>query len=225
MLIIVDNKIPEQAKDKLSKYGDIFNLKTQDIVYPAISGHPDIFVFQYDNKLIIAPQSPQNLIDKLHYANIDFQFGEKDLGSKYPFTTPYNVSYGKGIFIGNRKNADSTIITLSQGKSWIESPQAYARCNSIILDSEHIITSEISINKAIPSSLYINPKEIILQGFEYGFFGGCVGIYNQNLFILGSLKYHSHGNEIMEYCKKVSYEIVELYDGPLFDGGGIMFCQ
>jgi len=225
MLIIVDSKIPEKAKDKLAQFGDIFNLQTQDIVYPAISGHPDIFVFQHDNKLIIAPQSPQNLIDKLHYENIDFQFGEKDLGSKYPLTTPYNISYRKGIFIGNRKNADSTIIALSQGKNWIESPQAYARCNSIILDSEHIITSEISVNKTIPNSLYINPKGILLEGFEYGFFGGCAGIYDQKLFILGSLKYHLQGNDIKEYCEKASYEIVELYDGPLFDGGGLMFCE
>ncbi len=224
MLIIVDDKIPEKAKDKLAEFGKIFTLQTQDIVYPAISGHPDIFIFQYDNKLIIASQSPQELIDILHFEKIDFQFGEKDLGVKYPFTTPYNISYREGVFIGNKKNSDSTIIALSQGKKWIESPQAYARCNSIILDSNNILTSEISVKNAFPNSLYINPKGIILQGFEYGFFGGCTGIYNHKLFILGSLKYHPQENEIKKYCKKADFEIIELYDGPLIDGGGIIFC-
>ena len=58
MFIIADNRIPPQAKEKLSEYGEIINFSTKGITYEAISGHPDIFFCQVNNKLIVAPNLP-----------------------------------------------------------------------------------------------------------------------------------------------------------------------
>ena len=65
MLIIIDQKIPQEAKNRLSDFGELFLLESKNIVYSAISGHPDIFIFQMDNHLICSPNSPSNLIHKL----------------------------------------------------------------------------------------------------------------------------------------------------------------
>ena len=225
MLIIIDKRIPEEAKKNLSKYGEIFELETYDIVYDAISCHPDIFIFQHNNKLIIAPQSPKKLIDKLKQLYIEFQFGSKNLSNKYPATAYYNVANNDNLFIGNMNNCTSEILELSKDKTWIQSKQSYSYCNNIILSEEHIITNDIKVQKQIKSSLFIKPEEIILPGFDYGFIGGCSGVIDKNLFLIGSLNHHSQGDIIKEYIKDSYYKLIELYDGPLFDGGGIFFIK
>ena len=223
MLIIIDKKIPQQAKEKLQEYGEIYELETSGIVYDAISGHPDIFIFQYENELVIAPQSPKCLVSALNKHKIKFQFGDKQLGNKYPLTTAYNVSYNNDIFIGNSKFCDPKILELAKDKTWIQSKQSYARCNTLIIDKAHIISSEKSLQKDFPEGLFINPDEIILEGFDYGFIGGCLGIYEKNIFVIGNLKRHKQGAQIRDYCNKLGYTIIELYDGDLIDGGGVFF--
>ncbi len=225
MLIIIDKRIPEDAKKKLSEYGELFELETSDIVYEAISGHPDIFIFQHNNKLIIAPESPKLLIDKLKENNIKFQFGSKKLSNKYPATASYNVANNDNIFIGNKNNCTPEILEIAKNKTWVQSKQSYAYCNNIILGEEHIITNDNKIQSLIDSSLYINPKGIILPGFDYGFIGGCAGIIDNIVFLIGSLKHLPQGEIIKEYIKASNHEIIELYDGPLFDGGGIFFIK
>jgi hypothetical protein len=225
MLIIADKRIPKEVKEKLAPMGDLCLLRTENIVYEAISCHPDIYIFQKNNSVIIAPQTPQNVISKLIEHNINYSFGKSILENKYPHTAAYNVAYGDGLFIGNKKTVDSKILELSKDNTWIQSSQSYARCNTLILNKNAIITSEITVHKKISSSLFINPSEIKLQGFAHGFFGGCAGIIDNKLIIIGSLNYHSQKNEIEEYCKAANFEIVELYDGPLIDGGGIFFLK
>jgi len=223
MLIIIDKRLPENAKFKLSTYGNIYELETFDVVYDAISGHPDIFVFQHNNKLTIAPQTPLSLVQLLQEHNIPFSYGNKQLGNKYPLTTAYNVSYGDGVFIGNNIHCDNSIIEQAKNKQWVQSKQAYARCNTLIINSNSVISSDISLKKAFPDGLYIAPQEIKLPGFEYGFIGGCLGIYEKNIYVIGSLQCHKQGEQIHDYCINLGYNIIELYDGPLIDGGGIFF--
>lgn len=225
MLIIIDKRIPEEAKNNLSKYGELFELETSDIVYDAISGHPDIFIFQHNNKIIIAPQNPKNLINKLAEKGICFQIGTNNLGNKHPETAFYNVANNSEIFIGNKNTCDKSIADIAKGKIWIQSKQSYSRCNNIILDTKSIITNDKTVHKQIETSLYINPEGIILPGFDYGFIGGCTGIIDNKVFLIGSLNYHSQGELISEYIKDSNHELIELYDGPLYDGGGIIFIK
>lgn len=223
MLIIIDKKLPEQAKQRLKDYGELYELESTNIVYSAISGHPDIFIFQNDTKLIVAPNTPISLIEKLESNEINFEFGSENLGEKYPQTSVYNVAYGNGVFIGNNRYCDRKILELSEGKKWIQSKQSYARCNTLILDSDSIITSEKSLKKDFNNTLIINNNEILLPEFDYGFIGGCAGIYKKEIFFTGSLNKHSQGNDIREFCKQKGYTIVELSDGKLMDIGGIFF--
>ncbi|RLD45841.1 MAG: hypothetical protein DRI86_04930 [Bacteroidetes bacterium] len=223
MLIIADKRIPKEAKDRLSEIGDLCLFSTENIVYEAISGHPDIFIFQKGNSVILAPETPKYIIDKLQQYKIDITFGSSNVGEKHPQTTPYNIAYGDGVFVGNSKTTDNAIMNLSSKETWFQSPQSYARCNTIVLDKSHIITSEHTVASSIEDSLFINPKEVILAGYPHGFFGGCVGFYKNKLYLLGRLKYHSQHKEILQYCNKLNIEIVELYDGVFFDGGGVFF--
>lgn len=65
MLIVIDKRIPEEAKKRLSGFGKIIEFETKGITYPAISGHPDIFMCQTTESLICAP----NLLKKRSFHN------------------------------------------------------------------------------------------------------------------------------------------------------------
>ena len=76
MLIIVDNKLSNGAKKTLSSFGELMELATEGITYPAISGHPDIFFCSLPDTLIVAPNLPKHYFDKLEKHQIDYIKGE-----------------------------------------------------------------------------------------------------------------------------------------------------
>ncbi|MCF8386230.1 MAG: hypothetical protein K9G47_00005, partial [Bacteroidales bacterium] len=65
--------------------------------------------------------------------------------------------------------------------------------------------------------------EIILPGQKHGFLGGCCGVWKDSLFIIGNLDHFSEGEKIRKFVSEAGFRIIELYDGPLFDGGNVLF--
>jgi hypothetical protein len=229
MWIIVDKSIPKPAKEELSAFGSLLELESRNIVYDAISGHPDIFLFQTGNKLIIAPNTPEKFVKKLKDCPIDFSYGNLSLGMKYPDTAKYNAVVTDNFLIHNSKVTDPSVTKSCKERKYIHTNQAYTRCNLIALGENHFITSDKGIEStlsAYPANvLYVAPDGIELQGFSNGFFGGCCGVFDKKLFIIGSLKYFSAKDNVNGFVKNADHTIIELYDGPLVDGGGIFFLN
>jgi len=94
------------------------------------------------------------------------------------------------------------------------------------LKNDCFITSDRGIENILKqeglSCLYVSPKEVLLPGFKHGFFGGACGVFDNSVFILGSLNYFSEGNAVKNYLTGLGYELCELVDGKLFDGGSIL---
>ena len=227
MLIIIDKKIPEQAKDKLREYGELLELQTTGITYEAISGHPDIFFHQISDELIVAPNLPEEHFHELERAGIKFIMGEQAVGPKYPASSAYNAVSTNGYLIHNFRNTDAVITRLGEDADLIHVDQGYTRCNLLALKDEHFITSDAMIKRVLDrfgkDCLYVDPEGILLEGYKHGFFGGCCGISDNKAFVIGSLSKYPEGNKVKEYFASLDIEVVELYDGPLFDGGSILF--
>ena len=89
MLIIVDKKIPEEAKKRLGKIclqlsGVLVELETTDLVHPVISGHPDIFICQTPQTLVISPNLPDHFVDLLNEHKISYVKGNLATGTIDP---------------------------------------------------------------------------------------------------------------------------------------------
>lgn len=230
MLILVDKRIPAEAKIELSDYGEIIDFESNDIVYDAISGHPDIFFCQTPENLFIAPNTPDVYKDILSKRKIKFTLGENYLGEKYPDTSFYNAVITDKFLIHNIKYTDKKIINATTDRIKINVNQSYTRCNLLDLGDNKFITSDLGIYKALKliptvSILYVNPDQINLHGFQNGFFGGCCGFYNNNLFIIGNLNCYEDGAKIKEFINLFHINLVELSDNQLFDGGSILFIE
>jgi hypothetical protein len=242
MLIIIDNKLAAGSKKVLSSYGDLMELETEGITYPAISGHPDIFFCQAPGKLIVAPNLPQRYFDQLKDHNIDYITGELPVGPEYPASARYNAVATDKYLIHNFRHTDFMITRKLEDLELIHVDQGYCRCNLLPLRDDCFIVSDEGIFKvlkglhprgtpsqrdSIPRGLHLNvsPTKIHLEGFPNGFFGGCCGVWNDKVFINGSLSLHPDGEKIREFLFALDYQIIELVEQPLTDVGSILFVQ
>lgn len=227
MIIISNKNIPGQALEKLKDIGKVLTFETSDITYPAISCHPDVFLCMSDDKLIIAPNTPEIFKSELNQNNVQFVEGQSNVGSKYPKSAIYNAVITQDYLIHNIEITDSSIKESCVSKKKIHVEQGYTRCNLLPLNNDNFITSDEGIYKTLTANnlnvLYINPQEILLPGFKNGFFGGACGVHQNRIFTLGSLNKLADSKQIDTFLKENRSECIELYDGPLFDCGSLIF--
>lgn len=241
--IIADSRMPEDAKKNLKKLGNILFINPTSVTYNSISSHPDIFFFQKDDALIYAPNAPKRIIKELKKRKIKLIEGKKEVGKKYPETVPYNAVGIGNLLIHNLKHTDETILSFYENH--INVNQGYTRCNLLALNEKAFITSDVGIFNAVNSQqttdnslypheshvetygrtsvLYIDPKQIKLDGQKNGFFPGCCGVWKNNLIVCGSTKNLKEKAELDKFLKDNNFNLIELYDGDLIDVGSIFF--
>jgi hypothetical protein len=227
MLILLDRKIPEAAKEKLAAIGEIVEFATKGITYNAISGHPDIFFCPTPAGLIVAPNLPEEYFGILDQNHINYLKGSVPVGNEYPETACYNSLVTEKFIIQNPAISEPFIQDLNPNLEIIPVKQGYVRCNLIALPNETFITSDRGIEKAIKRQnmdvLYLHPSCVKLDGFEHGFFGGACGLLENTLFICGSLKYFKEQAIFESFAERAGVSIFELYDGQPVDVGTILF--
>ena len=228
--------MPEEAKKNLKKIGNVLFINPTSITYDSISSHPDIFFFQKDDALIYAPNAPKKIVKELKKRKINLIEGEKEVGKKYPETVPYNAVGIGNLLIHNLKYTDAKI--LSSYENQIHVNQGYTRCNLLALNENCFITSDEAISRQlsavnchptansqqpIAKVLYIDPKQIKLEGQKNGFFPGCCGVWKNNLIVCGSTKNLKEKSELDKFLKENNFNLIELYDGELIDVGSVFF--
>jgi hypothetical protein len=224
MLIFIDARAPQQAKEALEKYGEVVDFITSDICYDAIAGHPDIFMFQHPGGLVVAPNLPPEYKNRLIAHGVKFKTGIMPVGSIYPATAAYNALYTTQGILHNQYIIDEVVA--GSHAMVIHCRQGYVRCSTVLI-GETFITSDKGIEKELLAIdckvLYVNPQNIALQGVKYGFFGGCLGVYSKKVYFCGAIKY-LEGNKILaNQIENEGFELIELYQGPVTDVGGIFF--
>ncbi len=226
MLIIADKRIPDAAKNRLKEFGDLFEFSTTGIVDTAISGHPDLFMCQVDRSLILSPQVPSSLIDNLVFRNLQFKIGKKPVERKYPGCVTYNAIVTEKYLIHHLTATDESILEAVNGLTPVHVNQGFTRC-SVLPVGDGFITSDAGIYKKLQSLdiavILSSTDHIVLPGYRNGLFGGCCGIHEDHVFILGKLSCSGNDQAIKAFIEARNYRIVELYDGPLFDGGSVFF--
>jgi hypothetical protein len=227
MFIIVDKKIPREAKDKLSVSGTVLDLETNGIVYPAVSGHPDIFFCKTPQKLVISPSLPEKYVQDLEKHNVSYIPGSRASGIRHPASSYYNAAVSDRYLIHRLEYTDPVILQNCHTLKKIAVKQAYTRCNLLLLKDDHYLTSDPGIHKNLQQAglagIFVSTEGILLPGFPNGFIGGAMGVKNNIIYVTGSLSYFPEGAVVRKFLEDLNYGINELYEGPLFDGGGILF--
>jgi hypothetical protein len=227
MLILLDGKMPETAKEKLTAYGEIVDFATEGITYEAISGHPDIFFCPTPAGLIVAPNLPEKYLTILDQNHINYLKGLMPVGKDYPETARFNSLVTDKFIVQNPTISELVIQDLNSNLEIIPVKQGYVRCNLIALPNKTFITSDRGIEKSLKQRnlevLYIDPSCVKLEGFENGFLGGACGLLGNTLFVCGSMKYVKEQSVIESYAALAGVSIIELYEGKPWDVGTILF--
>jgi len=225
MKIIADKRIPAEARTALAEYGKVIEFQSDGITYDTVSGHPDVFMCQLEKELIIAPNTSSGLKTRLIENQIRFVEGNNRVGKNYPQTAIYNAVVTDKLLIHNIQHTDTVLLNKCNSLEKIDVKQGYSRCNLLALPNKRFITSDRGIESVLKNKgfdvLYVKPTGILLPGFSNGFIGGCCGVFEDNVFFIGSLKFFPEGEKIRDFLKE--FKLIELYNGPLFDGGSLIF--
>jgi len=224
-LFITDRKLPLPVKNKLKSIGKLCHINDNSLVYKSITGHPDIFMCYAAEGVVVAPAMADSIGKMLEGRNIPLYTGRQNPGKKYPDSARYNAVVTDQFIIHNLKITDPVISLAFPGRRLLHVNQGYTRCNLLPLGTKHFITSDKGIFKTLVENqlevLLVNPESIRLKGQKYGFIGGCLGLHNGTLYLCGSLNYHPQRHEIETFIEAAGLSLCELYDGPLYDGGGV----
>ncbi len=151
------------------------------------------------------------------------------LGNKYPADVPLNCKIiGNNIILNKRTTAREVLeFAENEGLNVINVNQGYSGCSVCVINDSAIITDDKSIFTAaqnfLNDVLLIQKGSIRLNGYNYGFIGGCCGKISKNkLAVNGRIESHSDYNRIIDFTAKHGTKIIELTDGYITDIGGII---
>ena len=232
LVIIASATMPDEAKETISKMGNVVWLEPSDKTYPSISSHPDIFFFCHNERYCDSVICAENVDIKLP-ENITVIKGDKSVGHKYPETVPYNAVGVGNILIHNLLYTDLSILDfykkISTKSVQLNVNQGYTRCNLLALDEKNFITSDFGIKRVLEENgcnvFYVDPHQIALPGHNHGFFPGCCGLVDDCVVVCGSLKHLKECKELKKFIRRNNMKIIELYDGELVDVGSIFFIR
>ena len=202
---LADNRIKEYIE---SLGFELSLVKSMADIDDAISCHPDIYMCHLGKKL--------------------FSGDPAKLTHDYPGHAIYNgCSTGK-YFIHNLKITDEKLLEEVDriGLTKVHVAQGYAKCSCVVVDEDSIITADRGIAKAAIAAgmnvLVIDPKQVVLDGYPYGFIGGASGKVGNTILFNGDLRRHSNYNEIVDFIERRGVSIKYFEEYPLTDIGSII---
>ena len=163
-----------------------------------------------------------------HLGQSVFCGDSEKLTHDYPGHAIYNgCSTGK-YFIHNLKITDRELLNKVEnlGLVPIHVSQGYAKCSCIVVDKDSIITADRGIAKAASMAglavLVVEPGQIVLEGYPYGFIGGASGKIDNTIVFNGDLSSHSDYLSIKDFIERRGLNIKFFEDYPLTDIGSII---
>ena len=225
--VIVDYRINNEEKDSLISLG--FNLlicPPSNLLYEAVSGHPDMLINICGNSIIVHKDMNNEFILSLALLNYTVHKSKVALQIKYPHNICLNSLNIGNLFVHSLNFTDINLLSHTKNKKLVNVKQGYTKCSTCIVNNHAIITSDVSIAKALSLEgidvLLIPPGDILLPGLNYGFIGGATGLIEENLLAFyGHLDHYLHGKEVLAFLKKHKVEPVFLRNGKLIDRGSI----
>ncbi len=145
----------------------------------------------------------------------------------YPSEAIFNASVTDNYFLHKLSITSPSLLEVARdiGKTLIDVPQGYTRCNALPLPGDRIITQDAGIYKRTKdflSTLLIEPSPVLLPGYKNGFLPGCCGRVDDKIVFNGDLSRHNSFMEIIDFIDECGLEPVWFPELPLLDIGSII---
>ena len=238
-ICLVDQRIPTEAERRLSLLGfEVLTLPPHPALSEAVASHTDMLLRPLGNEIIstadycdVAPYIFTDLFDAIRGSEKSIYFTDDRLSGEYPRDCALNVLLIGEYLFAKTDTCSSHIIEKAKamGLSTVPVKQGYPACTVLCLDDSHAITADRGMANAMRSvgiTVYeIKNGDIELPPHEYGFIGGCAGVYNGRVYFIGDPETHPSWEVIRQACEECGLSTVSLCGGRLHDLGGIIFID
>ncbi len=225
-LIVSSDIYPRSAK-KLKSLGiELFWSHDNPSVSPFLSKHADMQIVRTDSRnYICSPECFEyykKIIPKFGYTLL---CGNTYLSSNYPFDIAYNIVVGEKYAIHNFKHTDSILKESISSKTFVNVSQGYCSCTICALPGDSFITSDEGVINSMSAQedikkLKISQGNVLLSGFDYGFFGGASFMIGpKTLAVNGDITTHPDGDAIAAFCASQNIDVLSLSPNKLMDIG------
>ncbi len=193
-------------------------------VLQPIAYHADTVLSYLGAGNFIVDKSQISLSEKLISLGLKQRCEPVNLSEKYPEDTVLNFCFLSDFVICGK---NSILPYLSLDKQLIITAQGYAKCSVCPVDENSLITDDKSIRDACISAgldvLLVRKGSVRLNGFDYGFIGGCCGkISDDTIAFCGDIKTHDDYSQIISFLRERKVFPISLGIGPLNDIGSII---
>lgn len=212
---------------------DCVTLSACETLSAPVQDHADMLLFHLGgNRLLLHSLGAR---EALELARFGFAITTiiKPLGATYPLDCALNaLRIGDRLVYGKQTAPEITRYCNANGIHVLFCAQGYARCSVCVVNQNAIITADPSIASVCVKQgmdvLKISPGHIRLEGYPYGFIGGCCGLIDQNtLAFTGALEKHPDGDKIATFLAKHHVKYINLTEDVLTDIGGFipLLCE
>lgn len=225
MHFIVDYRATSVAEN-LSALGEVTLFDAGKLVYPAIGGHPDIFLANIHGVWVLAPNTPAEIKAVFEKLGLPVIAGTEPVGFRYPFTAFYNVFADDEVAVISRHTNESVLLHI-RSDELITVKQGYIACNLARIGKE-FITTDTAIAKELEDRKktvhFVKPDFIRLAGVPNGFIGGTVGQIDDTVYFAGSIR-SEYAPILQQICKRQRKELIFTGRGEALDVGGIVIVR
>ncbi len=136
--------------------------------------------------------------------------------------------FGENVLCHTKKAYQPILAVLRERKKNIlHTNQSYAKCSTAVVGENAVITADAGICKICGMNdidvLKISQGDILLDGYAYGFIGGCCGLIDKDTLVFsGNVKLHRDYENIKAFARNYHVELVSLGNEKLYDIGGIL---
>ena len=237
VLAVIGADAPISAIEGLKREGFCVITLARDERLPSpVASHADMILFREDDRIFISAAYAEKCPDIIEYSK---EYGYSAVlcncvpKSKYPDDILFNIAtVGNNVF-ADLKHIDATVKAYLECKGYFFNSvnQGYAKCSTVIVANNEIITADKGIAKkatlcGIDVLIIKNSQDAVaLRGYNYGFLGGACGLFNNDLYFCGNITKHPEYVSISDFCRMHGVRLTSLSDEPLYDVGGIFFFE
>ena len=201
---VMSDKYPCFVRE-IEKHGyTVISSDTVDIFPIPEQKHADMQILPINSDIFILNECTA-LAEKLPKERL--LFCNKKAGNKYPEDILLNFLYLNNTLYGKLSAIDKNLLDYCKENNirTVNINQGYARCSTLVLNKKAVITSDLSIEKALKKDgvevLLISSGSIVLDGYDYGFIGGASGKIEENtIAFFGNVTSHPDYKKIENFC-------------------------
>lgn len=148
-------------------------------------------------------------------------------GECYPYDILLNAARVGEHLICNSAHTSAILVNHFTPQNIINTKQGYSKCSTLVVSPNAIVTSDMGIAKnALKKGievLHIRPGFITLEGYNYGFIGGCGTLISEKaMYFTGDIYSHPDSKTIVRFLESFGVKTICGSATTLKDVGSIL---